>query len=83
MPVRDEGGEGSSEPGGFEKEGCSLTKPACKVSKATSEQPVRFMFIAPALPRFQRQTVGFKGFLSLLESFHLELSFRLGRRLSS
>lgn len=49
------------------KEGCSLTKPACKVSKATSEQPMRFMFITPALPRFQRQTVGFKGFLSFLE----------------
>lgn len=73
------------EPGGFEKEGCSLTKPkpACKVSKAASEQPLRFMFITPALPRFQRQTVGFRGFLSFLESLHSEPGFHLGRRLSS
>lgn len=82
MPARDEGGEGRLEPGGFEKEGCSLTKPAWKVSKATSEQPLLFMFITPALPRLQRQTVGFQGILSFLESFHSELSFHLGRRLS-
>lgn len=68
------------EPGGFEKEGCSLTKPkpACKVSKATSEQPVRFMFITPALPRFPRQTVGFQGFLSFLESSHSVQGFHQG-----